>query len=74
AVDTAKPKEMAPISNEDILNLVQSLYEGKSARREKVIDALKIHGMTKEQAVKTISRLMEDGYLYAPKPDSLKII
>ena len=74
AVDTAKPKDIVILSDEDILKLVQSLYEGKSAKKDKVIDALKTRGMTKQQAVDTISRMMENGDLYAPKPDILKVL
>lgn len=74
AVDTAKPRDTVVISDEDVLNLVQSLYEGKGAKKEIVIDALKTRGMTKQQALETIIRLVENGDLYAPKPNILKVL
>jgi len=74
-IETVKPKEQAPVlSDEDIFEVIRSLYEGKSAPRDKVIDALKSHGMTKQQAQETIARLMEEGDIYAPKPDLLKVL
>jgi len=74
-IETAKPKEQPPaLTDEDIFELIRSLYEGKSAPRDKVIEALKSHGMTKQQAQETIARLMEEGDIYAPKPDLLKVL
>jgi len=75
AVETAKPKEAAPVlSDEEILELVGSLYEGKSAQKEKVIESLIKRGMTKQQAMEAIVHLMDEGDLYAPKPDLLKVL
>ena len=49
-------------------------FDYKSAKKEIVIDALKTRGMTKQQALETIIRLVENGDLYAPKPNILKVL
>ena len=56
-----------------ILSLIESCYEGKSAPKEKVLNALQECGLTKQQAAEIISRLMEEGECYAPKPDIIKL-
>jgi len=74
AVSAAKPAEKKPeVSDEAVLSLIESLYEGKSAPRDKVLNALQERGMTEKQAKDTISRLMEEGECYAPKPDIIKL-
>ena len=61
------------MTDEEVLSLIESCYEGKSAPREKVLDALKERGLTRQQAADIIARLMEEGECYAPKPDIIKI-
>ena len=74
AVSSAKPAEKKQtISDEEVLSIIESLYEGKRAQREKVLEAMQERGMTKQQAVDTIARLMEEGECYAPKPDIIKL-
>lgn len=74
AVTAAKPAEKKQeMSDEEVLSLIESCYEGKSAPREKVLEALKGRGMTKQQAAECIARLMEEGECYAPKPDIIKL-
>lgn len=62
------------LSDEDILDLISSLYEGKSAVKAKVLDALAAKGLTPAEASARISELMENGDIYAPKPDILKVL
>jgi len=74
AVSSAKPAEKKQvISDEEVLSIIESLYEGKRAQRDKVLEAMQERGMTKQQAVETIARLMEEGECYAPKPDFIKL-
>ena len=74
AVSAAKPAEKKQaMTDEEVLSLIESCYEGKSAPREKVLDALKERGLTRQQAADIIARLMEEGECYAPKPDIIKI-
>ncbi len=74
AITTVKPPEKKQaITDEEVLDLIHSLYEGRSAPRDKVLEGLKEKGMTKQQAVETIARLMEEGECYAPKPDIIKL-
>lgn len=61
------------VSDDEVLDIILSLYEGRSAPRDKVIAGLKEKGMTEQQAVATISRLMEEGECYAPKPYLIKL-
>ncbi len=74
AVSAAKPAEKKQeMTDEEILTLIESCYEGKSAPRDKVLDTLKERGLTRQQAVDILARLMEAGECYAPKPDIIKI-
>ena len=74
AVSAAKPAEKKQaVSDEEVLSLIESCYEGKSAPKEKVLDALQERGLTRKQASDIIVRLMEEGECYAPKPDIIKI-
>ena len=74
AVSAAKPAEKKQaMTDEEVLSLIESCYEGKSAPKEKVLNALQERGLTKQQAAEIISRLMEEGECYAPKPDIIKL-
>ena len=74
AVSAAKPAEKKRVmTDEEVLSLIESCYEGKSAPKEKVLNALQERGLTKQQATEIISRLMEEGECYAPKPDIIKL-
>jgi len=80
ALDTVLPPSpqisaaSASLSNEEILDLISSLYEGKSAVKSKVVDALVSKGLTTSEALKRIADILESGDLYAPKPDILKVL
>lgn len=74
AVSAAKPAEKKQeITDEEVLSLIKSLYEGKSAPREAVLTALTKKNLTRRQAEELIARLMEEGECYAPKPDIIKL-
>lgn len=62
------------LSDEDILSLIKSLYEGKAAPRTKVINALIDKGLTSAEANERIVYLMDEGDIYAPRADILKIL
>lgn len=79
ALATAAPqqsgaKQGASLSDDEILSLVRSLYEGKAAGKAKVISALTGKGFTREEAESRIRTLMGQGDLYAPRPDILKVL
>ncbi|HJJ36746.1 MAG TPA: hypothetical protein O0X27_06195 [Methanocorpusculum sp.] len=69
-----KSAASASLSDEDILDLIVSLYEGKSALRSTVIDALAGKGLTPAESAARIADLLESGDIYAPKPDILKVL
>ena len=69
----AAPRSPA-LSDEDILSIIKSLYEGKAAPRIKVISALTDKGLTSAEANERIVHLMDDGDIYAPRADILKIL
>lgn len=74
ALETIRPEPAAvQIPDEEILELIESLYEGRSANRQRVTDELRTRGMTPQQAADTLLRLMEQGDCYAPKPDLIKV-
>ncbi len=62
------------LTDEEILDLISSLYEGKAAAKTKVMDALTAKGLTFTEAAMRIASLMENGDIYAPKPDILKVL
>ena len=62
------------LSDEDILSLIKSLYEGKAAPKTKVLNALIEKGLTSAEANERIIHLMDEGDLYAPRADILKIL
>ncbi|HJJ39059.1 MAG TPA: hypothetical protein O0X42_02870 [Methanocorpusculum sp.] len=80
ALDAAAPAKTAAVphspelSDEDVLSLIKSLYEGKAAPRTKVINALIEKGLTSAEAADRIHHLMDEGDLYAPRADILKIL
>ncbi|HJJ54597.1 MAG TPA: hypothetical protein O0X50_00745 [Methanocorpusculum sp.] len=80
ALDTVQPPApqksaaSASLSDEDVLELIISLYDGKSAQKAKVIEALTGKGLTPAEASVRIADLMEAGDIYAPKPDILKVL
>ena len=71
--NTAAPRSL-PLSDEDVLSLIKSLYEGKAAPRTKVLNALIEKGLTSAEANERIHHLMDEGDLYAPRADILKIL
>lgn len=80
ALDAAAPPApqvsaaSAALSDEDILDLIAALYEGKSAPKTKVMDALAGRGLSPAEAAARIAGLLESGDIYAPKPDILKVL
>ena len=79
ALETAQPPKAdarvhREYSDEEILEIVQSLYEGKAAGRAKVIKTLTEKGFSRTEAEERILTLMEQGDLYSPRPDILKVL
>ncbi|MDO5847677.1 MAG: hypothetical protein Q4Q20_05220 [Methanocorpusculum sp.] len=70
----SREKRAVSLSDDEILSLVRSLYEGKAAGKAKVINALTGKGFTREEAESRIRTLMGQGDLYAPRPDILKVL
>ena len=80
ALDTVSPNIPMPsmasasLKDEEILTMIVSLYEGKSAPKQQVLDALIAKGLTPNEAKDRISLLMENGDIYAPKFNYLKVL
>lgn len=75
AVLSAKPASRINIlSDEKVLEIIEKLSEKKGAPVELVIKEMKKLGMTESDSVSIIERLLEDGDLYSPIKDSVKVL
>lgn len=74
ALNAAKPKEPAKVlSDSEIFDVIESLYEKKGAPISNVLKRLSELGMDESSSKEILERMMEEGDLYTPTKDTIKV-
>ncbi|HJJ27919.1 MAG TPA: hypothetical protein O0X70_00830 [Methanocorpusculum sp.] len=68
------PAPKAEISDEQIFALIEELSEKKGAPIQKVLDALQKLGLSETEAKARLNQLAEDGDLYSPTKETIKVL
>ncbi|MDO5844450.1 MAG: hypothetical protein Q4Q53_04835 [Methanocorpusculum sp.] len=74
ALTAAKPKEPAKVlSDAEIFEIIESLYEKKGAPIVNVLKKLSEAGMDESSSKAILERMAEDGDLYSPTKETIKV-
>ncbi|HJJ48004.1 MAG TPA: hypothetical protein O0X39_03285 [Methanocorpusculum sp.] len=68
------PAQKADVSDEQIFAVIEELSEKKGAQITAVLDALKKLGMAETAAKARLNQLAEDGDLYSPTKETIKVL